>query len=205
MKVLELFSGTGSVGKVFEKYNHEVISLDIEKKFNPTICIDFLDWDYKSVSNIDIIWSSPDCACYSIASGYKHFNSDKTPKTEKCEKSLKILKKLKECINYHLHINPKLIYFIENPRARMRWFNNELPRHTVCYCKYGFDRMKPTDIWSNIKGFNGKMCKNNNPNCNHIRAPRGSKTGTQSISKNERYKIPSDLIEEIYKIVVIQE
>jgi len=194
MRVLELFCGTKSVGKICEEKGWEVISLDIEKKFNPDICVDFLDWDYKSIDNIDIIWSSPDCACYSMASGNTHFNSDKTPKTEKCKKSLEILKKLKECINYHLTLNPNLIYFIENPRARMRWFNNELPLYTVCYCKYGFDRMKPTDIWTNKKGFIPKMCKNNNPNCNHIRAPRGSKSGTQCISKKERYKIPPILL-----------
>ena len=49
--------------------------------------------------------------------------------------------------------------------------------------------------------FYRKMCKNNNPECNHIRAPRGSKTGTQSISKLERYKIPSLLIEEFIKLI----
>ena len=202
MKVLELFCGSKSVGKVFEKYKHEVISLDIEKKFNPSLCIDFMDWDYKTIKDIDIIWSSPDCSCYSMAAGNHHFNADKTCKTPKAEKSLLILEKLKECINYHLDLNPNLIYFIENPRARMRWFNNELPRHTVCYCKYGFDRMKPTDIWTNIEGFEPKMCKNNNPDCHHVKAPRGSKTGTQGIPKIERYKIPSALIEEFIDLIV---
>ena len=24
-----------------------------------------------------------------------------------------------------------------------------IPRKTVCYCQYGEDRMKPTDIWTN--------------------------------------------------------
>ena len=174
MKILELFCGTKSVGNICEKRGWEVVSLDIEKKFNPTICIDFLEWDYKSIENVDIIWSSPDCSCYSMAAGGIHFDKDRNPKTEKCVKSLKILKKLKECINYHLQQNPQMVYFIENPRARMRWFNNELQQHCVCYCKYGFDRMKPTDIWSNVKGFEAKMCKNNNPTCNHIRAPLGS-------------------------------
>ena len=94
-----------------------------------------------------------------------------------------------------------MVYFIENPRARMRWFNNELQQHCVCYCKYGFDRMKPTDIWSNVKGFEAKMCKNNNPTCNHIRAPRGSKTGTQGIKKEDRYKIPPDLINELMNLI----
>jgi len=200
MKVLELFSGTHSVGKVCNEKGWEVISLDIEPKYNPSICIDFLEWDYKSVDNIDIIWASPDCSCYSMASGNYHFNKDKTPKTEKCVNSLKLLERLKECINYHLQKNPNLLFFIENPRARMRWFNNELQRYTVCYCQYGFDRMKPTDIWTNKKGFIPKMCKNNNPSCDHIRAPRGSKTGTQGIPKDERYKIPSSLIMELLTI-----
>ena len=199
MKVLELFCGTKSVGKVCEEKGHEVISLDIEKKFNPTICIDFIEWDYKSITNLDIIWASPDCSCYSMAAGNHHFNKDREPKTEKCKKSLQILKKLKECINYHLSKNPNLIYFIENPRARMRWFNNDLPRYTICYCQYGFDRMKQTDIWTNKKGFIPKMCKNNNKDCNHIRAPRGSKTGTQGITKEERYKIPQNLIENLFE------
>tara|TARA_R110000850_G_scaffold131733_2_gene252638 strand:+ start:6666 stop:7274 length:609 start_codon:yes stop_codon:yes gene_type:complete len=201
VKLLELFCGSKSVGKVFEKYGWEVVSLDIEKKFDPSICIDFMDWDYKSINDIDIIWSSPDCSCYSMAAGNRHFNKDRTCKTEKAEKSLLILKKLKACINYHLQLNPKLIYFIENPRARMRWFNDDLSRYTVCYCKYGFDRMKPTDIWTNIIGFNPMMCKNNNPECTHIRAPRGSKSGTQGIPKTERYKIPPELIEEFIKLL----
>tara|TARA_Y100001963_G_scaffold19974_1_gene25390 strand:- start:4211 stop:4816 length:606 start_codon:yes stop_codon:yes gene_type:complete len=201
MKLLELFCGTKSVGKVFEKYGYEVISLDIEKDFNPTICVDFMDWDYKSINDIDCLWASPDCSCYSIAAGNHHFNADRTCKTEKANKSLKILKKLKECIKYHLEQNPKLIYFIENPRARMRWFNNELQRYTICYCKYGFDRMKPTDIWSNIENFKPKMCKNSNLECHHIKAPRGSKTGTQGIPKIERYRIPELLIEDLINII----
>ena len=199
MKVLELFCGTKSVGKVCDELGWETISLDIDKRFNPDICIDFMDWDYTDISGIDIIWSSPECKCYSMASGNRHFNIDKGPKTEQAKKSLDILKKLKECINYHKKLNPNLIYFIENPRARMRWFNKDLPRYTICYCQYGFDRMKPTDIFTNKKDFVPKMCKNNNPECNHIRAPRGSKTGTQGKTINEKYSIPKNLILDLFK------
>ena len=64
--------------------------------------IDFLKWDYKKYDkkHFDIIWASPDCACYSMASGNKHFNKDRTPKTEKAIISLKILDKLKKVIDY---------------------------------------------------------------------------------------------------------
>jgi len=199
--LLELFCGSKSVGKVFEKEGWDVISLDIEKKFDPTICIDFMDWDYKSVQNIDCIWASPDCACYSLASGGRHFDAERKPKTDKCIKSLKILDKVKECINYHLSLNNNIIYFIENPRARMRWFMEDYPRYTVAYCQYGLSRMKPTDIWTNTIGFEPKMCKNNNPDCNHIRAPRGSKTGTQSCPRSERAIIPEQLICDLYNTI----
>jgi hypothetical protein len=198
MRVLDLFCGTKSLKPIIESKGWEYIGLDIEKIHNPEICIDFLEWDYKTIKP-DIIWASPDCSCYSLASGNKHFNADHTPKTKKAEIHLKILKKLKECINYHLEQNKNLIYFIENPTARMSWFIDEYPRYDVSYCKYGCDRMKPTTIWTNKKGFKPKKCKNNNPDCNHIRAPRGSKTGTQAIPKHERYRIPEQLIMDLFQ------
>jgi len=198
MLVLDLFCGTKSLKSVIEKKGYDYIGLDIEEEHEPDICINFLDWDFKSIEP-DIIWASPDCSCYSMASGGRHFGKDKIPKTEKAIIHLKILDKLKECINYHLSINPDLIYYIENPTARMSWFIDPLiyPRYDVSYCQYGCDRMKPTTIWSNKKDFIPKKCKNNNPYCNHIRAPRGSKSGTQGIPKNERYKVPNQLLDEL--------
>ena len=47
MLVLDLFCGTKSVKKITDKLNWDYIGLDIEKKFNPDILIDFLEWDYK--------------------------------------------------------------------------------------------------------------------------------------------------------------
>lgn len=42
------------------------------------------------------------------------------------------------------------------------------------------------------------QCHNGNLNCNHERAPRGSKTGTQGRKNHyERSKIPTQLITEI--------
>ena len=45
MNILELFSGTGSIGKVAIEFGHHVISLD--KDMDADIKTDILDWDYK--------------------------------------------------------------------------------------------------------------------------------------------------------------
>ena len=44
MKLLELFSGTGSVGRVAKEKGFEVISLDLKNADNNC---DILQWDYK--------------------------------------------------------------------------------------------------------------------------------------------------------------
>jgi hypothetical protein len=69
-------------------------------------------------------------------------------------------------------------------------------RHTVTYCQYGDDRMKPTDIWTNNTKWSPRpMCKNGD-SC-HTAAPRGSKTGTQGRKGNyERSMIPPVLCAE---------
>ena len=42
--VLELFSGTGSIGRAFEKLGWNVTSVDINPRFNPTHVADILKW-----------------------------------------------------------------------------------------------------------------------------------------------------------------
>ena len=60
--MLDLFCGTGSVGDVFRAEGYEVISLDIEPKYKPTIVCDILQWDYKSTyppGYFDVIFCCP--------------------------------------------------------------------------------------------------------------------------------------------------
>ena len=46
-RMLDMFTGTGSVGEVFAEEGYEVVSLDINPRFKPTIVADILAWDYK--------------------------------------------------------------------------------------------------------------------------------------------------------------
>jgi hypothetical protein len=43
--LLELFSGTGSVGKVAKEFGYDVISLD--KDMEATLRMDIMSWEYK--------------------------------------------------------------------------------------------------------------------------------------------------------------
>lgn len=207
LKVLELFAGTRSIGKAFERHGHEVYSIEWDKKH------DHIDW-YVDISTItaqdiiekfgypDVIWASPDCTSYSIAAISHHrereADGNLKPKSDYakfCDKTNEHVVKLIE------ELNPKY-FFIENPRGGMRKMNfmKHLPRYTVTYCQYGDKRMKPTDIWTNHPKPKFKpVCKNGAP-C-HESAPRGSKTGTQGLKNSvERSRIPDELCEHIVKI-----
>ena len=69
MRILELFSGTGSIGEAFQKEDWEVVSLDVSKTGGATICCDFMVWDFKTLppGHFDAIWASPVCTHYSCA------------------------------------------------------------------------------------------------------------------------------------------
>ena len=67
MRVLELFSGTGSVGDVCKRLGCEVVSLD--RDMEADIPTDIMDWDYRSYppGSFDVIWSAQPCTEYSRA------------------------------------------------------------------------------------------------------------------------------------------
>ena len=208
MKVLELFAGTRSIGKAFEKKGHEVFSVEWDKNFEN---IDL----YTDINNItandiikkfgvpDVIWASPDCTTYSIAAISHHRKrNEETNNLDPVSDYAKFCDKTnKYVLDLIQELKPKF-YFIENPRGGLRKmdFMKGLYRYTVTYCQYGDTRMKPTDIWTNIPDPHFKpMCKNGD-NC-HEAAPRGSKTGTQGLKgSKERSIIPNLLCEYIVEI-----
>ena len=207
MKVLELFAGTRSIGKAFEAREHEVFSVEWDKKFEDidlyadimTVTADDI---ISKFGKPDVIWASPDCTTYSVAAISKHrrkeANGNLAPVTEYA--------KFCDTVNAHVvelkrDLLPRF-YFIENPVGGLRKmdFMNGLPRHTVTYCQYGERRQKPTDIWTNHPAPNFKpACKRGAP-C-HDAAPRGAKTGTQALKNAmEKARIPVMLCNHIVDI-----
>ena len=210
MNLLELHAGSRSVGNVAESLGFNVFSVDWQKFDKIDLAIDIEQLTPNDIPFIpDVIWSSPDCTTYSIAAISTHRNC-KEAKTDYAKKCDLVNINQWNLIKYYLELNPNLKYFVENPRGYMRkmQFVKGIPRTTVWYCRYGDMRAKPTDIFSNHiysifnpDGWNPKpMCFNNNKNCHHEEAPRGSKTGTQGKKGSyERSKIPKELCLEILK------
>ena len=200
VKVLELFAGSRSIGKIAKALEYEVFSSDLLPFDEIDYVVDILEFEEGEVPFIpDIIWASPPCTSYSIA-GIKHHRKDGLAISDFAKKSDKMMIRLEQIIEYFLKFNPDLVYYIENPRGMLRkmdYMEHYPIRHTVTYCQYGDTRMKPTDIWTNNnKWVPRKTCKNGMP-C-HTAAPRGSRTGTQGLKNNyERSKIPPVLCAEV--------
>lgn len=208
MRVLELFAGTRSIGKAFERAGHEVYSIEWDKNFEN------IDW-YEDIGKItaqdiierfgkpDVIWASPDCSSFSIAAISHH--RKKNPETGNldpvsdyakfCDKvDQNVLKLIKD-------LNPTY-YWIENPVGglrKMTWMQDIPYRYTTTYCQWGEKRMKPTDLFTNYPNAYFPRCKNGDP-C-HESAPRGSKTGTQGLKgSKERSRIPDALCDYIVEL-----
>jgi hypothetical protein len=185
MKILELFAGSRSFSKAAESLGMKTFTTDIEPFEKIDYVVDVMDFDPSKVPfKPDIIWASPPCTTFSVAS-LSHYWLNGKPKNEKALQGIRILDKAVELIKT---LEPKL-WYIENPRAMMRKVIDEIfskygiinyKRNTVSYCQYGLKIMKPTDIWTNDFGWTPKpICKAGAP-C-HERASRGSRTGVQGI------------------------
>ncbi len=61
--LLELFSGTGSMGKAFKARGWKIISVDIDPATASTMCMDVRDLTQRQLpAHPDLIWASPVCA-----------------------------------------------------------------------------------------------------------------------------------------------
>lgn len=196
IRILELFSGTESFSRTARFMGLKTFTIDNDFKFKPSLCADILALEPADIPedfrHPTILWASPPCTSFSQMAVWAHWK-DFEPRSTFAKVSIALIRKTITLIEV---LQPKW-WFIENPVSVLRKFPEmQLPRKTVCYCRYGDFRMKPTDIWTNLKSWNPReMCYNG---CSdHISAPRGSTTGTQGMNPTESGRIPQLLCREI--------
>jgi hypothetical protein len=203
---LDLCSGSQSLKSLFP--NKKYISLDIEKKYDPDICINILEWDYKKYFKDNgmpfFIWFSPPCNEYSI------LNCARPNKIPDITGANKIVRRGLEIINY---VNCKFV--IENPQTgslKKQGILDKIEFTDVDYCSYGFPYKKRTRLWNNVK-LKGELCKKTH--CPFMVGRRHTysignssyKTNVKEIGNKktrlqQRYAIPPLLLESISNFVI---
>jgi hypothetical protein len=148
MRALVLFCGTGSVDRALERAGFEVVSLDINAKFNPTHVADILEWDFRQYpkGHFDFCWGSPCCTHFSRARTTAKTPRDIAGATALVAKTLEIFE-----------------YFgcpwaLENPQTGLlkeQPIMTGIPFKDVTYCKYqcadwSLGYRKGTRIWNSL-------------------------------------------------------
>ena len=192
MRLLELFSGTGSVGRAFADRGWEVVSLYCDPKNSPTICQDILAWE--PVGSYEMIWASPVCTEYSQAM---------TSRPRDLEAGDRLARRALEIIE---RLRPRF-WAIENPQTgllKTRPFMQGLPFRDVTYCMYGYRYRKATRVWTNLPWQPRPMCHKGS-RCEAFagrshpeQAQRGSsrRNGNRQ-SQQQLYSMPPALCDEL--------
>ena len=156
---IELFSGTGTVSKVLEKNAWNVISIDNNPKFHPSICCDILKITPEMLPGmVQFIWASPVCTHFSRAASVHHWNKETKkyrkynyfPLTKEAHNSVALLNKTIQIIQWY----PTAWFVIENPVGRIPHFsalrNLAHYRYQVNYADWNWPHSKETYLFTNF-------------------------------------------------------
>lgn len=241
---VDLFSGLRGGGSGFVKLGFRVIGVELNGEVNSQAreLHHYIEDHVMSIFDIDeewckalisrhgkvkVVWASPPCTSFSVASCGYHWNppeadGSRTPKSESAELGVALVEHTLKVIEW---LNPDY-YWIENPVGILRKLPllSHLQHHKITYCKYGEERMKPTDLWGKFpSSWKPRPPCNNRSNrvgtvftedgrefvpddegnpC-HIVARRGMQTGTQGLKGNAlRSVVAHELSEEVAQSVL---
>ncbi len=179
MKVLDLFSGLGGWSQPAIDASDQVFRIELDARMPADLHADVRDVTAADLPwRPDLILASPPCEGFSVMNIGKNWHHDGTPKTDRARLAVELVAATLRIVDEAA----PTYWVMENPRDKLRVLPvvAGLERRTVTYCHYGEARMKPTDLWSDRWPPSLALyppCRNGDP-C-HVRAPRGSTTGTQ--------------------------
>lgn len=164
---IDLCCGRKGFSRAFAEAGWEVVTVDIDPRFEPTVCADVLELDARGIADATklakteewwdgsaiaeqrpdgilrpvyrkvVVVASPPCQRFSLAN--RMF-----PKFG-IRKALEIVGAVYELI---AQLRPDF-WVVENPSGRLRWFLGT-PNLKIRLSDYGSPHMKPTDLWTNV-------------------------------------------------------
>ena len=202
--LLELFCGTKSVGRVFERRGWTCCSLDMDKRCEPTICCNILDVTPEAIlahGKPDCIWASPLCTHYSMARTNARMPRD-------LEGSDRLVQAVLNLAAYF-----GCPFFMENPWTgllKSRAVVAGIPMRIVDYCQCADEDFpgryrKRTAVWTNTAWQPARglcvpsechFCADGKRH-DHSAQRGGNGRTSQSHSLNQLYSIPEGLPEEL--------
>ena len=205
--LLELFCGAKSIGKVFDQHGWDVVSVDFNERFEPTICKNVLHLTPENIidklpkfgKKVFVIWASPMCTQYSKC------------RTQGGPRDLveadALVQKVLDLVNYF-----DVHFFLEKPHTgllKSRDVVKGIPVRVIDYCSYADEAFpgryrKRTGIWTNTDWIpvralcKPSLCKLCSDGRKHDHAcQQRSKLGQMQSSTKQLYRIPSALPEEL--------
>ena len=200
-RALDLFCGQKSAARVLEKHGFQVETLDSDPKRDPSICVDILEWDFRSAyppGYFHTIMAAPPCTEYSAAK----WRPPRNP-----ESADPVVKNTLEIIEY---FQPE-IWWLETPRNGLltrRDFMQCYPWVDCDHCQFeDLGYQKPTRFFGSkhLAALQPILCDGHK--CPSLEAPKDGPTkkrrrhrkalgGNQGNAKKEvTYYIPPELVE----------
>lgn len=179
--VVELFAGSATFTKEARRAGLKAVSTDLVNYGSIDVVGSLLDDKvFRQLVRLkpDVIWASPPCTGFSIASAGKSFHTtilyDKKgkpvrtyfPKSQSAALGIALALRTWEYIDAVTKARggEEPVYYIENPRGLMGKVGlmDRAPiLRTITQCSYGHVGMKPTSIWTNnIHWTPRAMCRN---------------------------------------------
>ena len=139
---IDLFSGLGGWSQAFVDRGWKVLTVDMEREYNPLICCDIMDLDaYILPERPTVILASPPCQKFST-NAIKLNWKKRTPKDQGVVIAIGMVAKTLDII----YKRSPAYWIIENPRGMLRNVLGK-PKVTTYFRSWGTDNLKPTDLW----------------------------------------------------------
>ena len=195
-RMLDLFCGTGSVGRVYRDMGFEVVSVDSDPKWGADYSVDVLHWDYKKILKPGQF--------HTVVVGLPCTEFSRALTTRK--RNLRLADGLaRRALAIVRYLQPER-WWLENPRFGLlshRPYMKGIPSIDVDYCQYAeWGYRKPTRIWGSpdilqVQGrlCDGKSCKNLEPGTGRHRIQLSSPH--QNLPRHMKYRIPEALIRDL--------